>query len=94
MKQTVSTQSSYAALFDPAFALAVAERAAQWKLPRHFCHPLDRYSGRRAGDDQAAFDAAVDLAPIPEEVIPEDVRGPDPEAGDGLDTDFENEDDL
>jgi hypothetical protein len=71
MKQALPLQSSYAALFDPAVALAAAKRAAQWDLPRHICHPLDQYQGRRANAnvnaDLAAFDAAVDLAPVCED---------------------------
>jgi len=59
MKQAVPLHSSYAALFDPAVALAAAQRATQWDLPRHICHPLDRYHGQRVNPDLAAFDAAV-----------------------------------
>jgi len=66
MKQAVPLHSSYAALFDPAVALAAAQRATQWDLPRHICHPLDRYHGQRVNPDLAAFDAAVDSTPVSE----------------------------
>ena len=69
MKHALPLQSTYAALFDPAVALAVAKRAAQWDLPRRICHPLDRYTGRRANADLDAFDAAVDSTPVPDEGV-------------------------
>jgi hypothetical protein len=72
MKTATSTQSSYAALFDPMVARAAAARAAQWNLPRQVCHPLDRYTGKRVTADLAAFDAAVELAPVaPDEAADE-----------------------
>lgn len=69
MKHTISKQSSYATLFDPEVARAVAARAAQWNLPRRECRPLDRYPGRRVAADLAAYDAQVELAPVPEEEL-------------------------
>ena len=94
MKHAMPLQSSYAALFDPAVARAVVEHAAQWNLPRYICHPLDRYTERRASADLAAFDAAVDLAPVPEAEIPEDAQSATDKAGAAPDADFENDDDL
>jgi hypothetical protein len=70
MKHATHQQASFAMLFDPALARAAAERAAQWNLPRHMCRPLDRYVGPCVNSDLAAFDAAVDLAPVPEEEMP------------------------
>ena len=64
MKQSISLQSSYAALFDPAIAREVAARAARWNLPRHECHPLDRYTGKRVAAELAAYDDAVESAPV------------------------------
>lgn len=72
MKQALPLQSSYAALFDPAVALAAAKRAAQWDLPRHICHPLDHYQGRHVSADLADFDAAVDLAPVADDELPDE----------------------
>jgi hypothetical protein len=69
MKHATPKQSSYAALFDPVVARAAAARAAQWNLPRHECHPLDRYAGKRVAADLAAFDASVERAPVFEEEI-------------------------
>ena len=69
MKLTTPKQSSYATLFDPVVARAVAARAAQWNLPRRECHPLDRYPGRRVAADLAAYDAQVELAPVEEEEL-------------------------
>jgi hypothetical protein len=92
MKNTAPMQSSFAMLFDPAVALAAAKRAAQWDLPRHICHPLDHYHGARVNSALAAYDAAVDLAPLSE-----DEMSDDPPAGAGVeisDADFDDTDDL
>ena len=77
MTQENTLQSSFAALFDPAVARAVVERAAKWDLPRHICHPLDRPFGTRANAALAAYDAAVDCAPVSaDELIEEDFAEP------------------
>ncbi len=67
MKHAIPQQSSFAALFDPEVARAVAERAAHWKLPRHVCRPLDHYAGTTVSADLAAYDAAVERGPVTEE---------------------------
>ena len=72
MKQATLQQFSFAMLFDPALALAAAERAAQWNLPRRMCRPLDHYVGPLVNTDLATFDAAVDLAPLPEDEMLEE----------------------
>ena len=69
MRHATPKQSSYAALFDPEVARAAAARAAQWNLPRHECRPLDRYAGRRVAADLAAFDDAVEHAPVADDEI-------------------------
>jgi hypothetical protein len=101
MKHATTLQSSFATLFDPAIARAVAERAAQWDLPRHTCRPLDRYFGARVGSDLAAYDDAVDAAPLSAEEMHEEVLGAASEDS-GFDhnvdfeddADFEDDDDL
>lgn len=72
MNQPAPSQLSYAMLFDPAIARAVAQRAAKWDLPRRICRPLDHYVGPRVSADVAAYDATVELAPALEEEILED----------------------
>ena len=72
MKHATRQQASFAMLFDPALAQAAAERAAQWNLPRRMCHPLDCCVRRRVNAELAAFDAAIDLAPVPEEAMLEE----------------------
>lgn len=67
MNPSISPLSSFAMLFDPSLALAAAKRAAQWDLPRRICRPLDRCGGPRLSADLAAYDAAVESAPIAEE---------------------------
>ena len=96
MKHALHQQSSFAMLFDPAVARAMAARAAQWDLPRHVCRPLDRYAGSRVNADLAAFDAAVELAPVPEEEIREDAAGADGAEAGALDhdPDFDDTEDL
>ncbi len=94
MKQALPLQSSYAALFDPTVALAAAKRAAQWDLPRHICHPLDRYTGRRVNADLAAFDAEVDLAPAADEGLCEESQSTSINAGDSVNEDWDSEHDL
>ena len=94
MKYDTPLQFSYAALFDPAVVLAAAERAEHWNLPRHICHPLDRYCGRRASSALSAFDAAVDLAPVPEDELEEEPLRTASHVDCSADPDFEDEDDL
>ena len=89
----VQSSSSFAMLFDPAVALAAAERAAHWDLPRHICRPLDRYHGSRVNSALAAYDAAVDLAPLPEEELPNEPTTAGIETA-GRDSDFDDSDDL
>jgi hypothetical protein len=77
MTHEITQQFSFAAMFDPAVARAAVERAAQWNLPRHICHPLDRPFGGRANAALAAYDAEVDCAPISDEdLIEEDFAEP------------------
>jgi hypothetical protein len=94
MKTTQSKVFSYETLFDPVVARAVAARAAQWDLPRHECHPLDRYPGRRVAADLAAYDEQVELAAVPEEENPEELQCEDAghEAQD--DHDFDDDEDF
>ena len=93
MKQyAMPKQSSYATLFDVFAAREVAARVAQLNLPRRVVRPLDRYPGRRVAADLAAYDAAVDLAPTPEEEIPQDTLRTD--AKPNHDADGEDEDDF
>lgn len=96
MKQAAPMQSSFAMLFDPTLVRAAAERAAKWDLPRHVCRPLDRYVGSRMNSDLAAYDAAVELAPIPEEEMLEELSETVRKAGGSADgdTDFDDLDDL
>ena len=91
MNHAMHLQSSYAALFDPAVALAVAKRAEQWNLPRHICHPLDRHPESRKSTELSAFDTAVDLAPLPEEEIPDDQRCATCGIADAIDSELDGE---
>jgi hypothetical protein len=92
---TLSPQFSYAMLFDPALALAAAERAAHWDLPRRVCRPLDHYIGPRVSADVAAYDATVEMAPVSGEEMLEELPGADDRNAAGIeqDSDLENGDD-
>ncbi len=93
MKEVETMQSSsFAALFDPAVARAVAERAAQWKLPRHNCRPLDRYVGSTISADLARYDEAVELAAVPDDELPVEIETA--KVNDGPDADCDDDDDL
>ena len=94
MKNTQSKVFSYETLFDPVVARAVAARAAQWDLPRHECHPLDRYPGRRVAADLAAYDEQVELAPVPEEDDPQELKCEEPVHETGDDADFDDDEDF
>jgi hypothetical protein len=96
MKHATLQPASFAMLFDPALAQAAAERAAQWNLPRRVCRPLDRQVTRRVNADLAAFDAAVDLAPVPEDEMFEEPQSTDSgSAGSrALDPNFADADEL
>jgi len=85
-------QSSFAALFDPAVARAVAERAAKWNLPRHMCHPLDRYVGSRVSSDLASYDASVELAAVPDDELDMEVETGTCGVADSNDTDLDDDD--
>ena len=96
MKHVMPLQSSYAMLFDPAVARAVAERAAQWDLPRHVCRPLDHYVGPRVSADLAAYDAVVESTIIPAEEMLEEPRSAGARETGSIeqDSDFADTDDL
>lgn len=96
MKHTQPRQSSFAMLFDPALALAAANRAAQWDLPRRVCRPLDRHVGSRASANSAAYDAEVELSAIPEEEMLDEPHSTNSgkAAVLGQDADFEDDDEL
>jgi hypothetical protein len=91
MKPAIPLPFSYAALFDPAVALAAAKRAEHWNLPRHICHPLDHYTGRRASAVLSVFDAAVDSAPISEDDLEAEMQYAATTVGDSTDPDFEDD---
>jgi len=69
MTHSMHQQSSFAMMFDPAAALAAAECAAKWDLPRRVCRPLDRYVGPCVSADLAAYDAQVDDGVAPDDEI-------------------------
>ena len=96
MKDAVPLQSSFATLFDSAAAKAAVERAAQWNLPRHMCHPLDRSIKPLASSTVAAYDAEVDLAPVPEDEVRGEAQSAESEevCNDIQDSTFEYTEDI
>jgi hypothetical protein len=73
MDESIPLHPNYSAIFDPTIALAAAKRAALWDLPRRF-HRFDGRGGSRVSPDLAAFDAAIDSAPVPDEEISDDTH--------------------
>ncbi len=94
MTHSLSPQSCFDMIFDPALALAAAKHAGQ-VLPRRTCRPLDRCSRVRVSADLAAYDAAVECASIPDEewcdAPPQVASG---SAAADHDADFDASDDL
>ena len=94
MENSQTKVFSFEALFDPMVARAAAARAAQWNLPRHECHPLDRYPGRRKAADLAKFDEEIELAAVPEEEEAEELQFNDAGDKSGKDLDFDDDADF
>lgn len=57
----ICTQT-WAMLLDPSAALSVIDHAAQLKLPRRICRPLDRRRPILINQDLAEFDAEIEAA--------------------------------
>jgi hypothetical protein len=72
----------------------VIAHAAELKLPRRECRPLDRYRGKCANAALAKYDAEVDAAPLANEelgiveAVLEAADTPAPEDADFDDGDF------
>ena len=54
---------------------AAIERAANCKLPRRECHPLDQYKGKRVSADLARYDEEVDLDDLSDDELDFDAIG-------------------
>jgi hypothetical protein len=60
MEQSLNLPNRYAMILDTEMIKSVVAHAAELKLPRRECHPLDRYHGRCANATLAKYDAEVD----------------------------------
>ena len=67
MEQSLNLTNRFALILDPETIESALKRAAEWKLPRRECHPLDRCSSKRASADLDKYDAQVEAAPVADE---------------------------
>lgn len=64
MEHCLNLPNRYAMILDTETIKGVVAHAAELKLPRRECHPLDRYRGKCANAALAKYDAEVDAAPL------------------------------
>lgn len=69
MEHSLNLPNRYAMILDTETIKGVIAHAAELKLPRRECHPLDRYRGKSANAALAKYDAEVDAAPLPIEEL-------------------------
>jgi hypothetical protein len=69
MEHCLKLPNRYAMILDTETIRGVIAHAAELKLPRRECHPLDRCSGKRANAALAKHDAEVDAAPLANEEL-------------------------
>ena len=69
MEPGLSLPNRYAMILDIDTIRDVVAHAAQVKLSRRECHPLDHYNGRRVNSVLAKYDAEVDAAPAANEEL-------------------------
>ena len=60
METSIRLPQRYAVIIDPYAIREMLEKLNRLDLPRRQCHPLDRYTGRKAALEQASFDAQVE----------------------------------
>lgn len=61
MEPNTTRTNPFLMLIDKDAINAAIERAANCRLPRRECRPLDKYKGKRVNADLARYDEAVDL---------------------------------
>ncbi|MGP1677424.1 MAG: hypothetical protein ACTS6J_09740 [Burkholderiales bacterium] len=94
MEHCLNLPNRYAMILDTEAIKSVIAHAAELKLPRRECRPLDRYRGKCANAALAKYDAEVDAAPLANEeldiieAVVEAVDASVPENADFADDDF------
>lgn len=94
MEHCLNLPNRYAMILDTEMIKGVIAHAAELKLPRRECHPLDRYRGKCANTALAKYDAEVDAATLANEeldIVEAVVEAADtsvPEDADFADDDF------
>ena len=94
MEHCLNLPNRYAMILDTEMIKGVIAHAAELKLPRRECRPLDRLRGKRANAAVAKYDAEVDAAPLANEeldiveAVVEAVDTSVPENADFADDDF------
>ena len=69
MEHCLKLPNRYAMILDIETIKGVIAHAAELKLSRRECHPLDRYRGKCANAALAKYDAEVDAAPLANEEL-------------------------
>lgn len=69
MEHALNLPNRYAMILDTEAIKRVIAHAAELKLPRRECHPLDGYRGKCANAALAKFDAEVDATPVANEEL-------------------------
>jgi hypothetical protein len=69
MEHCLNLPNRFAMILDTETIKGVIAHAAELKLPRRECHPLDRYRGTCANAALAKYDAEVDAAPLANEEL-------------------------
>jgi len=64
MEHGLNQPNRYTLILDTETINSVIEHAANLKLARRECHPLDRYRGQRVNNALAKYDAEMDTAPV------------------------------
>ena len=67
MEHQLNLPNRFALILDPETIQGALKRAAEWKLPRRECRPLDRYTGKRVNSELAQYDAEIEAAPMADE---------------------------
>lgn len=69
MEHCLNLPNRYAMILDTETIKRVTAHAAELKLSRRECRPLDRYRGRCVNVALAKYDAEVDAAPLAREEL-------------------------
>lgn len=69
MEHGLNLPNRFAMILDHETIQDALKRAAEWKLPRRECHPLDLHTSRRVSRDLEKFDAEIEAAPMTDDEL-------------------------